>query len=793
MGWVECARGPDVITEWWTNPVATDMGDRTVSGGLGSTGVVQAVEIDHATGEVVLVPVAFAGQDDHNAPALWAAPGRRMVLAWTEHGHDTLLKVRVSDTSGSVQSLPAAPTSTVDIGDPTSYAIVHRIEHLSSTLTDVFWVFVRATGASWRFVPVSVTQATGAVTFGAVVPLVTALAQSYLSVADAHGVGSHQVLRMAWGYSSHVGYHGMRYFEVDVVTGEVVSPMDGGAVIANVLTGAGLPVLDTATTPLIPEPDAGFSRWMFAVRPGPFAPGIAYADWDMATPDLAVYRIVTLSGGARTIEDYGPAGPRFGYTDGSNYLASLSFPDPCPQDVVAIAAQIDGVDSVRVVRTDQGDQFTSTVLTSTTNRLIRPVWPRGTTTRLHVSRIDHYGAVYTDYAATLIALVDATTPTVTVTADRTIRIIAGELRTGAILDQRLPVTENTTWEVIHRAAGTISASIPLLSADVTRRPGLLRFLDPARCFLGVAVGDTLLEAGPIWAHDMPDQASGLLTVKALGLPSLFDRRVVMGVLTSGWAAWEQSYTGSLGTIAKRLIEQALAHTGGDLPLDLPDDESGTAERTEDGFDLASVWDLVVDIMDVVNGPDIDMPPRFVGGGESVRWQMRTGTTADPLLHQDGPDWVWDAGAVRGSVTGVSVQVDGSKLTTRAWATGEGTDTALLIRRAQDDALTDAGLPLLESVSGYPTVKKFATLQAHADADLRAGMRPEMTWGLTADANASPLLGTYRPGDYATVWTPPDHPYLRHLYPAGNYRTRIAGFSGGMGRRVRVSLMPTIGG
>jgi hypothetical protein len=791
MVWTQFATAPDVITEWWTSPVATELDGRTVSGGLSSNGTVQVVEVDHATGQTTVVPAAFAGQDDHNAPALWAEiPGRRMLLAWNEHGEDTLLKVKVSDRAGAIQSLQTAPVVAFDFGSPTSYAIIHRIRHLCTDAADVFWVFCRVTGASWRYVPVTVDQASGAVTFGAAVPLFTAAAQSYLSVADAHA-SEGQVLRMTWGYSPHVGFHAVRYYELDVITGQVLSPMDGDAVVANVVTGTGLPVLDTAT-PLLPEPPEGWSRWMFYVRPGPSAPAVAYADWEIATPHLATYKVTTLTGTSRITREYGPAGPKFGYTDNSNYLASMGFPNPCPEDVVAVAAQVDGRDSVRIVRTDEaGSQFTTEVLASTTQRLVRPVFPVGSTDRLHVSRINFYGDTYFTYSADMVAMVNAVAPAPATTTDRSIRIVAGELRTGLVLDHNVPVTDQTRWEVVHRGAGTVQPVIPLLAQEARSRPELLRHLQPARCFLGVAVGDELLEAGPIWLHSLPDAGRGLLTVKATGLPSLFDRRIVMGAISSGWAKWAVTYTGSLGTIAKRLVQLALSHTGGSLPIVLPADESGSSEYTYEGFDLATVWERVSALMGVINGPDVAFAPRFTADGRSVEWVMRVGTTTDPLLHQDGPDWVWDAAAVRGSTSGLAVSVDGTVLTNRSWATGEGMDEALLIRRAQDAAAWADGMPLLESVEGYSTVKKSSTLQAHADADLRYGSAPEMTWGLTVDPNASPLLGTYRPGDFASVWTPEDHPYLRYDYPSGRaYRTRVARISGGASGHVQVALMPT---
>jgi hypothetical protein len=773
----------DGIVEWWTGPLATRLTGRTVGGAIASDGTIVAWQTTD-NGATTRVPVAVASPDDHSCPALWAADGHRMVMVRSEHGSDVLLRVRVSDAAGTIESLAAYAEQTYDWGAGVSYAQVHHITHLSDATQDTFWVFARVTLSTWAMLPLSVDQATGAVTFGTPVTVLSATGQTYISTADAHSDGQ-QVIRVAWGYNPSAASHVVRYLEIDCPTGAITSPLDPD--VASSIDGTGLPVVDTDVSPLLGEPLEGWSRRLFYVRPGPASPAVCYADWDETTPEAAIYRVTAFTGlGDQVTTTYGVAGVRLGYTAAANYIAGMSFPDPCEDDRVAVArVDVDGLSTVDVMEigADGTTMLTTQITSDATNRLARPTWPRGSAD-LIVTEVTHYGATYSDFAANLMLYRAWTAPAIT--TDRAPRMICGELRTGKILSHRLPVAIGT-WETVHRDSGSLTTMIP--DSVLRDNPRLPSYLEGARCWLGAAIGDRILEAGPVWVHDY---APGALTVQARGLWSIWDYRMVMAALDSGWASWTVVHDDlSLATQAKRLVELAMTHTGGDLPVVLPPDESGTHERTLQGFELATVAEKIRALMDGLHGPDIAFDPRFADANH-IEWLMRTGTTSDPMLHQDGSDWAWDARAVRSSVSGFTVHRDWSNLAATAWATGDGMDEALLVARAQDTSgLLAAGFPLMESVEAYPQVRYQSTLQNHVDGDQGARSRPVMTWGLTAQANGSPAVDQCHMGDYAMVWVPTDHPYLRGVLPGGVYRTRIVRMAGSLGPDVAVAFQPTL--
>lgn len=410
-------------------------------------------------------------------------------------------------------------------------------------------------------------------------------------------------------------------------------------------------------------------------------------------------------------------------------------------------------------------------------------------------------------------------------------IVVGEVRTGRRIAQ-IPVS-GATWSTAHRGTGSINIDIPLGASEFKTlervilagqypstglfpgvgaypasesaawkagdglRSEFLSAIEPARCFMAVAEGDSIIEGGPIWPWSMAP-GSTTLKVGASGMRSIFDHRRVMGVIDSGFAAWQVIYSGmSLGTIAKRVVQLAMAHPGGDLPIVLPDDilavDNDDHRRTYKGSELGTVLDRLNQLMSVLSGPDIAFDPRFTVDRLGVEWVMRTGTEVDPLLHQPGADHIWDFRVPRGGVKGIGIERDGSGMASRSWATGATTDLGPLMSRKDSPVLTANGFPLLEIVEARTGVELQATLDGWASGNLAASARPMMA--VTADVRTDmpPLLGSYRPGDYASIWAPTDHPLLSMLWANGVQQVRIANIAGGLDNWAAVKFLPKMEG
>lgn len=373
-----------------------------------------------------------------------------------------------------------------------------------------------------------------------------------------------------------------------------------------------------------------------------------------------------------------------------------------------------------------------------------------------------------------------------------VSIYAGDVVTGQI-SIKLPATE-CSWSAEHRADGSVSATVHLVDEVLTKYPGLVGKVAPWRCFLAAITDDRkVLQAGPIRPHQYSDE-TGKLKLSASGLRGIYARRFLMPVLASGANPAKAVMTWSnlsLGTIAKRMVQLAMSHDGGALPIDLPPDETGINTRTYYGYELGRISDRLQQIEDVEGGPDIAFEPYLPTDGrlDALRWRMRVGTTAEPELTQDGPDHTWDRRASRTPIVSIDDSVDVDEMGDRAWVTGQGSETQLLMSMYQDRSLRSQGYPLLEVDEARPSVSRTTTLNAHTRALLRRAGRPWTLWRMVVRTDSGPKVGSYRVGDWVRVYVGPNHPYIAAR--TGYYRTRIMAISGSFAETVTLVLAPTL--
>lgn len=410
---------PDAVGEWWIHPLATFLPaprPRTVMGAIGSYGRVLVCEIDHRTGAIQCNEIAEAGADDHNVPAVWTEPGRRPLVAWTNHNADNVLRLKVGDPDGELGTIAGGPELTVDIGGKASYSQIYRIAHLSGDTQDTFWVFARRANTTWIIQPLTVDQPSGTVHVHASVALLDARGrQAYITTADAMETEGNQTIRLAWGYNPAQPVHAVRYLEIDCVTGEIATPLDSRFRVTLSELAGGSGIVDVEVPTLLPELEPGFSRRLFAVRPGPDSPAVAYAEWAIDAPDDATYAVIELDGNSATgggastrTSHLGRSGARVGYTAAANYIAGLAFEHPSRRRAV-IRASTDGETETvaRLILTDDG--YATEVLhrqPTGTGRLIRPYAPlNGGPLAAVATEITSYGG-YTSFAGNLKGILD---------------------------------------------------------------------------------------------------------------------------------------------------------------------------------------------------------------------------------------------------------------------------------------------------------------------------------------------------------------------------------------------------
>lgn len=376
------------------------------------------------------------------------------------------------------------------------------------------------------------------------------------------------------------------------------------------------------------------------------------------------------------------------------------------------------------------------------------------------------------------------------------QLLVCDMVTGDILSDATSLASSCSWSVSLNADARIDATFPLAHLPRARADEVRALLAEGSRFLAVTSAEHVVAAGQIRAAT-PNGTGRALQVKAYGL-GLDERTVVDaavvndiidGVIDDGVSVQRSvlAFQGlTLGTIAKRIVQNTLQMPGGTLPIVFGADEIGTESRSYDGFKLPILATELDQIRNSAGGPDIELRPRFAGEGDRIEFVLLTGTPADPLLHQDGPDWVWDATTVRGPVVDIQVAVDASMRTNFAWTTGTGQDTALRISPRTNNADWQQGYPLRESVGSHPDVLTWAELHRLGEARIRQGSRPVQTWTATLRPQ-SPPLGLFRTGDWCRLHV------ADHLWIAdGAHRVRIGAIAGAIGSElVAVTFLPRL--
>ncbi|SFR76172.1 hypothetical protein SAMN05428970_2024 [Agromyces sp. CF514] len=359
------------------------------------------------------------------------------------------------------------------------------------------------------------------------------------------------------------------------------------------------------------------------------------------------------------------------------------------------------------------------------------------------------------------------------------RWFLADLRTGRqILD--LPVMAGR-WERLLNRPENIECTLDLNDPDVIAL-GARNTTATGKTVLAVAEGDVILAAGPIWVRSYGHDGT-TMTLTAKGVWSYYDRRHILPPVaatvpltdftvpdpdesgkTMPNPALKTAYTGlELGTIAKRIVQQAHSWPGGALPIVFEADRAGIHERTYEGSDFKVVGDVLRQLQEVEGGPDVRFMPRFTADRLGIEWVLETGTQAEPLLASTVTHR-WDVTATDSPVSNLNIDEDASDLVDLGWVTGGRSADEVLVSRLQSTHLTGLGYPLYEGMdSTRSSVVVQSTLDGHAGELVDTGSAPVETWSFDVETSVAPSVGSYFEGDYCELDIAP---YGTHPYPSG---------------------------
>ncbi|QIG58496.1 minor tail protein [Arthrobacter phage DrSierra] len=373
-----------------------------------------------------------------------------------------------------------------------------------------------------------------------------------------------------------------------------------------------------------------------------------------------------------------------------------------------------------------------------------------------------------------------------------------------------------SWGIRLNGPGPIQATLKL-NAEELRNVEVRLATMALRQSLGIAYNGQILECGPIWQQDY-DADSETLALTASGLWSIFDvRKALRGDAPSvamdaqewlanayemGWAAPNASTISlsgySLGSIARELVRISIqdnpftrpdGSNAGALNIVLPPIEYGPHQRNYMGYDLGNIGERLRQLTEVKDGPDMRFRPRFKGDDPTVvEWVLETGTAAQPLLVQSGPDWLWDTAVAESGVVKLGVKRDATGMAARAYVPGNGQEQNMKLAWQTDLSLVNAGFPWTEADVASKDVEDQLVLDAVADRLLADSLAPWDSWSLQVRADQFPRLGDYLPGEWAQVNVGPGHPMIE----PGIYRVRIMAIDGDHSEIVKLTVAPLQG-
>ena len=343
------------------------------------------------------------------------------------------------------------------------------------------------------------------------------------------------------------------------------------------------------------------------------------------------------------------------------------------------------------------------------------------------------------------------------------RYLVADLRTNAILAE-LPL-HDVEFNKPLNASGAFSASWKLDRTPATLRVDPYDLTTPTRRVIYALRDDRPIWGGIIWTAEYDSEAD-TVRIGAGEFWSYFDHRKLVPVLDLAEradgtrAAPDPYYIAGLSVdlvdveqndIARHLVQLAQAHAGGDIGVEVDDTSSGIwRTRHYYGHSLADVGETLRQLCNVIDGPDIvfDVAP---GRDGRIRRILRLGT---PTLGQQGSGHVWEYRADGGNVLRYSWPRDGTRMVTRAYATGDGVDLGTPIAVTEDRGAL-ATWPLLESETLYSSVLEYDTLQGHADSDQHTGRLPVVLPRITVRGDVAPTAAEIDRGDDGRLVLAPD--------------------------------------
>lgn len=288
-------------------------------------------------------------------------------------------------------------------------------------------------------------------------------------------------------------------------------------------------------------------------------------------------------------------------------------------------------------------------------------------------------------------------------------------------------------------------------------------------FDGIPIYAGLILDAPSW-----NPASSVLTVSHIDLSALLKRRWMHGVgpstggggyvPTGSFSVAGVSLRGAIRAILQRTYLDPISGAW-PVPVDLPAPEGGGFSKTWFFYEFQNADDMVQEIVNQENGPDIDLRP-YYGSNGYLRWEQRIGA---PRL--SGPGHTVMLAAEKNAATTWNVGLDGQETTTGIHFPGKGSEQDMRVGSAA--APVSAGLAR-DSIFTDKNDDNVSSLSSKAAGRLYELQTASENWQLKV-ATAKIAPSSVQIGSLIRV-----HTFEDLWVPDGWRDLRLAGFSGDYG-------------
>ena len=265
-----------------------------------------------------------------------------------------------------------------------------------------------------------------------------------------------------------------------------------------------------------------------------------------------------------------------------------------------------------------------------------------------------------------------------------------------------------------------------------------------------------------------DWESKELTLAHTDIWELWKRRIVTGDRSNQIAKSKITWSNlSAGTLVKRIVQNAVNPHGVGryygMPIVYPADVSGAQDLEVYGYNFETADDLIRDIIDDDDGPDIDFRPRWSSSG-TLEWVLEVNANKNLV-------WDYDMDVDHPAVASMSYRLNAEEVTNVLYGTGEGTEVDMLVRQSLADGIP---YPALEDVENFSNEKSLTRLQARSTGSRRAKDGAIRQLDMSVFADRGPFLSELRLGG-SIRWKANNDPWLL----SGWHPMEMIGYSGNL--------------